>query len=175
MCSTLSTTGHRTKRLFGNKWPNYADDVIKDYAKLKLQTIRPDKVLTGGAIGWDQGVARAASDLDVPFDLYIPFEGFEKYWPWIVREKFKLLKSKADNVTVVSPNGFQRRKYQIRNEAMLNNSTEVLACWDYQEHGGTYNAINYAVQNDMKVVNCWNSWTKFQREQLKEYHHDYRV
>ena len=46
-----------------------------------LERARPDAVISGMALGWDQAVARATADLGIPWVAAITFEGQESKWP----------------------------------------------------------------------------------------------
>ena len=48
---------------------------------------------------------------------------------------------------------------QQRNELMVNDSDMVLALWDGESAGGTWNCIQYAGKVEKEIVNLWDAWS----------------
>lgn len=159
-------TGHRPDKLFGYDEQAFYDltDIAYDY----LKDNRPEGVVAGGAIGWDQALAHAAYQLEIPLVLAYPFEGFESKWPKdsvgrrfhnelevIMRE---LPYKEVERIYVSEP-GYAPWKMQVRNKWMVDKTDMVLALWNGTD-GGTANCVRYAHQKQKPVVNLWEAFEK---------------
>ena len=71
----VGCTGHRPQKI-----PNYNYDSLYDLATKALETLKPDKVISGMALGWDTAMAQAALNLNIPVEAAIPFRGQETKW-----------------------------------------------------------------------------------------------
>lgn len=151
----ISGTGHRPDKLGG-----YSERVTGDLVRTAYEWLinnRPERVITGMALGWDQALGWAAVDAMIPFTAAIPFEGQESRWPKTSQEWFRDLLELADNVIYVSDPGYAPWKMQVRNEWMVDNSDAVLALWNGTD-GGTANCVRYAQKKDKKIYNLWESY-----------------
>lgn len=150
---TWCTTGHRAepdynKRLHRRQCAKQMVNLVKDKRAL---------LLIGGARGWDWDVMQEAYDQGIRYKLYLPFMERLDAIPNNFAEKA---------VEVWYPfSEFNIRGYQIRNEKMVDDSTVVHSYWNgskcWEEKGkkkcsGTWNCINYAIQEEIKVVNWYN-------------------
>jgi uncharacterized phage-like protein YoqJ len=157
----LSITGHRPNKIGGYK--NEIFSALAGFAMKSLQGIKPDKVITGMALGWDQAVAWACINLNIPYIAAIPCYGQEKVWQKRYQIAYKLLKDYASEVVVVTkhPYAFAGRDcMQKRNVWMVDNSDGLLALWN-GSHGGTKNCIDYATNVEKPIINLWDNWIKF--------------
>jgi len=75
-----------------------------------------------------------------------------------------IIKRHATNVIELHNTGPDR--YFIRNKYLVDNSTRVQAFYDFREHGGTYQTINYA-NNRGKPVDIWRLYTSDLNEFLE--------
>lgn len=139
----VAFTGHRPDKLGGYKLPN--DTYIRVCKKIDaaLKELKPEKVITGMALGVDQWAAMVAYKLGLPFTAAIPFEGQEKAWPEASQKTFNLLRRLATEEVIVSSGGYAANKMQIRNEWMVDHCDVLIAIWDGTS-GGTANCIEYA-------------------------------
>lgn len=96
--------------------------------------------ITGGALGVDQGFALAALSIGYTVVLAEPFEGFWLRWPPNIQKKYFELRNNCVVVTV-SPGGFAPEKYRIRNQWMVDRAKTMLAVWEGDERGGTFDAV----------------------------------
>jgi uncharacterized phage-like protein YoqJ len=151
----LAGTGHRPNKLGG--YSTEAFGKLINIAKEYLSSNKPDLIISGMAIGWDQALAVAAIELDIPFDAYVPFIGQEAMWPKHVKEYYKQLLSKARVVNYISDGGYTGLKMQLRNEAMVNDCDRILAMWDGSS-GGTANCIKYAETKQRPIINLYNKY-----------------
>jgi uncharacterized phage-like protein YoqJ len=152
----LTATGHRP-----NKLPNgYSEKTfgrLVDLAAAEIQDLKPEAIISGMALGWDQAVAMAAIRERVPFDAAIPFRGQERVWPVESKKQYTRLLSAARNITVVCEGDYASDKMQRRNEWMVDHADLVLALWD-GSRGGTRNCLLYANSVGKPVRNCWKRW-----------------
>lgn len=136
-------TGHRPDKLGGYKLPN--DTYIRVCQKIdsSLKELKPEKVITGMALGVDQWAAMIAHKLNIPYLAAIPFEGQEKAWPEASQKTFQLLRKLASEEVIVSSGGYSADKMQVRNIWMVDHCDILIAVWDGTK-GGTGNCIEYA-------------------------------
>lgn len=152
--NVIAGTGHRPNKLGGYS-PGARSRLIK-LADSYLATAKPEKVITGGALGWDQALGYAAIFRGIPHVLALPFEGFESKWPKESQEFLYSLMNPSDVVFVSSP-GYAPWKMQVRNQWMVDNCSTVLALWDGSD-GGTGNCIRYAESVGRPVINLWSEY-----------------
>lgn len=150
-------TGHRPNKLGG--YSTDAERQLWQFAKTQLMRLRPKLVISGGALGWDTALARAAFVLKIPYDLYVPFRGQELAWPPASRESYHKMVNYANSVVICSDGGYAAWKMQERNKRMVCASTKVLALWDGSS-GGTANCVAFATQIGKPVDNCWKEWNE---------------
>lgn len=160
----IGVTGHRPPKLGG-----YTPD-----AKIRLQRFAsrwltskavPDQVIVGMAQGWDTAVAQACDALGVPFIAAVPFEGQEGRWPDEAQAEYRRLLDKAVKVAYISPGPYSPELMQIRNEWMVDQSTEMAALWDGSQDGGTANCVRYIKQTEKPWTNLWDRWQSFLQAQ----------
>lgn len=157
----LAVTGHRPNRLGG-----YGERVTSDLyavAFAALRQIKPTRVLTGMALGWDMAIAAAANDQNIPFDAYVPFAGQESRWPAESQERYHTLLSYARQVIICSEGGYAGWKMMYRNKRMVRAADGVLALYDGQGQGGTAQAVAYAKDLGKRVVNVWDEYQQWAR------------
>lgn len=149
----ISATGHRPNKLGG--YTTDATNRLYNVALAYLAAHRPDKVITGMALGWDQAVGWAASDLRIPFVAAIPFTGQEKIWNSTDQQWYNDLLRNAEEVVVVSEGSYAPWKMQVRNKWMVDRADQILALWDGTD-GGTANCVRYAESIGKPVVNVYS-------------------
>ena len=115
--------------------------------------------ISGGAQGTDQIAAEAVikcknTILHQHIQLVIarPFPSQHIKWPHYGQKCFFNIIEAADRVIDVSPDPYAPWKMQIRNEWMVNPSEAVVAVWNGQEKGGTWNCIQYAVKKQKDIL-----------------------
>ena len=151
----IAATGHRPEKLGG-----YEPDAVTRRYELALwffQHARPEHVISGVALGWDQAVAVAAYDLGIPFTAAVPFAGQESRWPLRSQEIYRELLRVAARVVIVSEGGFSARAMQRRNEWVVDNCGALVALWDGSS-GGTGNCVAYAYKIGRPGWNLWQYW-----------------
>lgn len=151
-------TGHRPNKLGG--YGNEARIKLVNIAGRWLRDNRPDKVISGMALGWDMALAFAAlmEEPEIPLLAAVPFEGQECMWPQQSRQDYHDVIRDATEVVHVCDPGYAPWKMQRRNEWMVDNSDLVLALWDGSS-GGTGNCIAYAEKVGKPIVNLWGNYS----------------
>jgi hypothetical protein len=150
----LCGTGHRPGKLPGT----YSDQThfaMILVATMALRHYKPAKVISGMAMGWDMALAQAAVDLMIPLVAAIPFKGQERHWRPQTRRVYLDLLDMASEKVLVSGGGYEAWKMQARNEWMVDRSDIVLALWNGEPGGGTWNCIQYAKSRGKPCFNCW--------------------
>ncbi len=144
----LAITGHRPfPKLGGYKIPNpIYTEVICGLQKMLIE-LKPDKTLSGMALGVDQWAAGVCMSMNIPYNAIIPFIGQESIWPSQAQLDYQALLNGADKVKYLfsgKPTTKQQAGMllQQRNEWMVDHCDAVLAVWDGTS-GGTANCIKY--------------------------------
>lgn len=153
----IAGTGHRPDKLGG-----YSDEVFTKLVTLAenaLKELKPRRVISGMALGWDQALAQAAVNLGIPFTAAYPFDGQDSKWPAASRVKWRKLSSKADQEVWVNMGEYSAKKMQQRNEWMINHCSLVLALFNGTS-GGTANCLGYAKKQGIDIKNLWSRWSK---------------
>lgn len=171
----IAGTGHRPNKLGG-----YSDEsFIKLYniAYHWLEKNKPERVISGMALGWDQALAVAALDLKIKVIAAVPFRGQHLKWLKFNQDLYFDILSKVEKIQIVdrnitlllndkdqlkelfsAGNDYSIEKMQKRNEWMVDNCDKVLALWDGSS-GGTANCIKYA-DGKKEIINLWDNFIK---------------
>ena len=161
----LCFTGHRPDKLGGYAGPNaehFRIRLLKHLTKVieRAAAVGYKVFISGGALGVDQIAADAVINCRVnnPAFKHIklviarPFPSQDSKWPLYAREKFQAMLHIADQVVDVSPDPYAPWKMQLRNEWMVNRSEAVIAVWNGEEKGGTWNCIQYAIKRQRDIL-----------------------
>lgn len=160
---TICGTGHRPKKITvrgRNAYDPSVHRLLIQLARQELQRIQPDVVISGMALGWDTALAEAALALGIRLAAYVPFSGQESTWPPASQRRFHELLAAADVVRIISKGGYTAAKMQLRNEAMVEMSDVVLALWNGDLSGGTFNCVQYARSRRAVIENVWPEWLR---------------
>lgn len=141
MTMLIAATGHRPNKLGGYGQVAYRRLVTLAEAYLRL--VKPEGIITGMALGWDQAWADAGLNLAIPVHAAVPFAGQESRWPLESQANFKRILDRCASVTIVCPGAYGASKMQIRNQWMVDKADRVCALWDGTS-GGTANCVAYA-------------------------------
>lgn len=118
-----------------------------------LRDLKPDKAISGGALGVDQYAANICFKLGIPVIFAIPFLGQEKAWPEASQKTYHRLLDKADEVVIVSEGGYSPEKMQRRNEYLVDHCDILIAVFIPTEtKSGTANCINYAKSVGKEII-----------------------
>jgi uncharacterized phage-like protein YoqJ len=157
----IAGTGHRPYKLGGFAKSGW--DLLVEFATLQLQRLRPNEVISGMALGWDQALATAAIKINTPLIAAVPCEGHESRWDEESQRYYHTLLGKARKVVVVSPGAYVAKMMMVRNKWMvdaLQSEDLLLALWDGSA-GGTARTIVYAESRTIRVENVWDQWREY--------------
>jgi uncharacterized phage-like protein YoqJ len=153
----ISGTGHRPHKLGGYDLKVFERLVaLAEQALLKYQ---PATVISGMALGWDQALAQAATNLGIPWLAAIPCRGQESKWHGDSKHYYHELLTHATWKVCLSVR-YTSGCMQRRNEFMVNKADMILALWDGSP-GGTANCIKVAETAGKTVINLHSSWMKY--------------
>lgn len=148
----IAGTGHRPSAIGGFDLPNPTYIHVCTKIEKNLLELKPDKVLSGMALGYDQWIANIAIKLKIPVIAVIPFIGQEKAWPKESQIIYNKLLDKCEDKLIICDGGYAAYKMQIRNEKMCDLCDILLACYIDNSKGGTYNCIQYAKKINKHIV-----------------------
>jgi len=152
MGEIVAATGHRPSKLGGYGPDAFARLVF--IASEYLELTRPDRCISGMALGWDHAFAQAAVNLGIPFVAAVPFAGQWSRWPQESQLRHRALLDCADEIVTVCDGGYAAWKMQRRNEWMVNNCTRLAALWNGSD-GGTANCVGYAQKLERPIDSLW--------------------
>ena len=153
-----SGTGHRLEVV---GYEN--EEKLIRYVTTILPGYKPDKIISGMAIGFDQALVHAAINNGIPFIAAVPFLGQEYVWPQATKDIYYALLKQAEEVVVVCEGGFATHKYHERDKWMVDHGDAVIALWNGNEHGGTFSTVKLAKKAGKPLFNVWPGWTEFER------------
>lgn len=148
----LSGTGHRPDKLGGYVEPNPISTYVRSEICRVLKELAPTEVISGMALGFDIWLAEEALNLGIPLTAAVPMKGQESLWPEASRLRYRELIARASRVIVVSDGEYHPSMMQIRNRWMVDNSDTLLACYNGDRSGGTFNCIKYATEVGRTIV-----------------------
>lgn len=159
-----AATGHRPEKL--GYYGAEAEDRLMSVAALYLKdVIKPhDVVISGMALGWDQAVAQACYNLDIPFIAAVPCRNQAERWTSWYKSKYESLLLRACHVVYVSE-AYDGECMQRRNQWMVDHADKIIACWD-GSRGGTYNCIQYAKKKHKRIDNLYQTWVAYNNVDL---------
>jgi hypothetical protein len=115
------------------------------------------QLLTSLAWGWEQALASAAIEMEIPFTVAIPYPGREVEWQREPRIRYYDLLARASEVYRVN-DCYSDTSIMEGHQWRVQRAGLVLALWDYEFAGDTFSTIKYALQAGKKVVNLWQDW-----------------
>ncbi len=154
-------TGHRPDKLGGFGHDVFMKGVI--LAEAIIRDRKPDYVISGGALGWDQMLAMAALNTGAALHIYAPCHNQEKKWTDESKELYREILKRAHLVKYIHEGEYTPQCMKDRNIAMVEASHEVWALWNGDTTGGTAHCINFAKAckkggAKLKILNFWKNW-----------------
>jgi hypothetical protein len=122
-----------------------------------LQAYPATRLVTTLAPGWEQALAKAALELEIPFAVTIPFPKPGLTWQLEARKLYQKLLAQAGEARTV----IQRSSPPVLpgdHAWRIDQADLILALWDYEFQGEAFAAIDYALKAGKKVVNLWQDW-----------------
>lgn len=126
-------------------------------AKMALKEYGATHVITSLALGWEQALAKAALEMEIPYTVALPYPGRDAEWDREARTLYLDLLARASGVVRVSDT-FSDTAMQECHEWCAEEADLVVALWDYVFHGAVFAAMTYASQQGKPVVNLWQDW-----------------
>jgi uncharacterized phage-like protein YoqJ len=148
----LAGTGHRSQKLGGFLLPNPTYIALCKEIEIHLLELKPTKVISGLAQGFDSYLAHVALKLKIPVIGAIPFKGQEKAWPESAQRRYHKLISQFESTHIVCEGDYAAYKLQLRNHWMVDHADKILSCHDGST-GGTNNCIIYANLKNKPIIN----------------------
>lgn len=150
---TIAGTGHRPDKLGG-----YSEAAYRKLYLIALQWLekhKPDRVISGMALGWDLALCEASIDCGIDTLAAVPFKGQELIWPKPTQQKYHHLINYCE-VKIISEGEYQVWMLQVRNKWMVDHCDKVLAMYNGGATGGTANCIHYAKSKGKTIINLYN-------------------
>lgn len=140
----IAITGHRPNRIPSEQY-------VSAQLRNSFIDLSAGHVIQGMADGVDLLAALAAQNAKIPFSCAIPWEGHKPGNGWEDAYHFALVY--AENVWVVNDcQGYPGPQvYQERNEYMVDRCHILVAVWDFQKKGGTWNTVKYAISKRIPI------------------------
>jgi uncharacterized phage-like protein YoqJ len=156
----ISGTGHR--KIFNKYYPHKIWNPICAEVVRILEEVNPEKIISGGALGFDSLIIDAAIALHIPYQIAVPFKGQESMWPLRSQKRYDGYLTKAQEVIIISEGKYEAWKMEIRNRYLVDNCDMVLACYDDSQKGGTGNCVRYAQSKnkEIKIIDPRNFYEK---------------
>lgn len=166
----ICTAGHRPDKLGG--YSEATSVKTLNVARQAIVELKPTKVISGMALGWDTALAVAALEASIPLIAAVPHRGFDGKWFPTSQKLYKEILEIAEEVVYVDelegkaalpyqvanrfmkPRVYSPIKMQTRNMYMVDKSDVVAALWDGST-GGTFNCLKYAEKVGRPVSNYW--------------------
>lgn len=147
----VAGTGHRLHR-FGNMMPATVFSAALNY----LEQTKPDKVISGMALGFDMYLAEAAILRGIPLIAAVPWVGHGTTWLELDRKIYLDLLEKAEEIAITSDiEHYSVSVFSIRNRWMVDRADRLVSFWDGEPDGGTYDAITYATKLGKPIDSLW--------------------
>lgn len=112
--------------------------------------------ISGLAIGADTDFASICLDLrdskypNITVEGAVPCPNQDAKWTPTDKRKYQELLKRLDKVTQVSDH-YSAACFQKRNEYMIDHSDIVIAVWNGEQKGGTFNSIRYAKKTNKQI------------------------
>lgn len=156
----IAGTGHRPVYCpckYDENHPWLKDLKRRLYADLDVgwNSQQIERIVCGGAIGFDTWLAEVALDVGIPIHVYVPFKGQESKWPPKAQDKYHDILSKAEKVVYVSES-YSNKAFFDRDKAMVDNCDLIFALLDPQNmDSGTGHTVSYAKTKGVEIENYW--------------------
>lgn len=174
---TIAFTGHRPDKLGGYDWNSSLNQKIiwEICHQISLiinnnPTEKDFTFISGGAMGTDQFAFDCVEfakeyykNLNIINEIAVPFKKQAVKWTQSTQLKYKSQLDKADKITYVdtldgyikccTPEGeYDIVKMMQRNEYMVDNADVIIAVWNGDKKGGTFNCYKYAKKLNKNII-----------------------
>lgn len=159
---TLACTGHRPDKLDNDY--TYTSELSLSIMDSMMDIVKahdPNNLtmISGMALGADMMWAFVAKALNIKLIAAIPFIDQYIKWPGTSRNMyFGLLEYASEVVNTSGARYYSKEFMQGRNEWMVNHCDKLVAVYNGDKFGGTYNCIQYAedVKRPIIYINIKN-------------------
>ncbi len=127
-------------------------------ASKALREYKATRLITSLAAGWDQALAKAALELKIPYTVAIPYPGRDAGLSHEEQVLYYDLLARAGEVYQVNDTYCDTAVMECHCWR-VDQSDCVLALWEYDFEGETFQVIDYALKNDKEVANLWKDWS----------------
>jgi len=148
----VGITGHRPQKVGGFSLPNPTYIKVCKEIESHLKRLNPYKVISGMALGVDSWFVNISIKLGIPFIAAVPFKGQEESWSDKDKRIYNRFLEKAEEVIIVSPGGFSKEKFQIRNQYIVDNCDLLIAVFNGEPGSGTANCVKYAQEKKREII-----------------------
>lgn len=150
-------TGHRPQNL---PWRNYECGEQFNNFRENLRNIIIKNInegyrifISGMAMGFDMISADVVLELKEIYDIkliaVLPYKNHSKSWNIKDKTKHSRILKEADSVIILNEE-YNRYCFFDRNKYMVDNSSKVIACYNFIK-GGTLDTIKYAIKQGREV------------------------
>lgn len=155
----IAVTGHRPDKLWGYNYehPNYTR--IINFMSDFLNKNEPTHCISGVALGIDTLFAVASINYrnknkgkNIIFECAIPCRNHTSKWKQEDKSRYLRILEEADIITKVSNEPYQPWLMIKRDEYMVDKCDLLLAFWNGDKEGGTYNTVKYAQKINKKII-----------------------
>jgi hypothetical protein len=122
-----------------------------------LKEYEATHLLTSLSPGWELALAEAANELDIPYTVAIPYPGRDQEWKGELRIRYYGLLARAHEVYQVS-DGCQENVMLDCHYWMADRADLILALWNYDFFGDTFDVVDYGIKKGIAVTNLWHDW-----------------
>jgi len=155
----VAVTGHRPNKLWGYDLSEPKYKILHDNFFDLLIENNTTHCISGMALGVDTVFAIAAIhyryrriNKSIILEAAIPCLNQEKLWNKKDQRLYHKILKKFDMITYVNRKPFTPDLMQKRNEYMVDKCDLLLAVWNEDKRGGTYNCIRYAKNLNKKII-----------------------
>lgn len=158
----IAATGHRPDKL-NNEWnmDGPASTWVTSQLKLVIDKHKPDKIISGMALGVDILWALIGIELDIPVVAALPFIGQEDTWSTQAQSLYnEILAHPLVTSNILYSGIYASWKLLKRNEYMVDNCDLLVAVWDWSTTSGTGKCVKYAksVNKTIEYIDTRGRW-----------------
>lgn len=144
-------------RLYGKS--RLAANELIYLASKALHNYKVSRIITPLEPGWDQALAKAALELNIPFTVSLPYPGRDSKMSAGAKITYYELLSRAEEVYLISENDSPTALHDCL-YWQLDQSDMGLVLWDYCFEDDIFAAIKYGIEKGKTIINLWEDWYK---------------
>ncbi|HEX7975023.1 MAG TPA: hypothetical protein VF498_11495 [Anaerolineales bacterium] len=116
-------------------------------------------LITSLAPGWEQALAKAAIELEIPYTVAVPYPGRDASWDHGLRRFYLDLMARSAQVCRISE-CYTETALTVCRQWRADRSELLLALWEYEFQGDLFATLSYATRQGIQVVNLWQDWER---------------